>query len=316
MKAAFGGLSMASKLWAAGITAGAVAAVYGVKEAVEAFKEMSKAQDEAAESGKRLAESQRGLSKVAEKGTSIGTVEAYKSQAESRIAELEKVNNQMVTSIGMGGQQVRALNLPEEERKKNQAEIDKLKASLTPEALSDMVKRGERRLAGETINKDTAKAVEESQFQKYAAKVGTGALPRLKQTAVNEAAYRDQAAAEGTQQGSREANKYQAQLTATERLIAALEALKKTEDEAKKNIKLGRDTGVQYGPADKPELLRELIEMPKGYGVSGYTGIGGGGAIYGVEAGKDNSVMKISNAVEKISKELQDGRILFVNPNA
>ncbi len=288
LKAAFGGISNASKLMAGGIAIAGVAAVYSVKKAVEAYQEMRQAQDEAAESAERLAKAQESIGKTIESG---GIAKGEEERARKTLIE------GYVSAVGRG----------------DKAEAERINKQLDRIRSGEATAQGEARLGNEALGASGRAAVSDAMFRSALKGVSTADLPKLRTQLTDVQGIQERLAvqpmtSELAGQIKRNAE-YEKQI---ERLIKALEDRAKAEEERANAVletffdgEFRTKPDAATAPGEVPGIRSNRMSLgavPTGYGVGGYTSTGGGGNIYGNRAGMEARVNSMAENVAKIAE--------------
>lgn len=284
-KQALGGITTGSKLMAGAIGIAGVAAVYSVTKAVEAYKEMREAINEAKKAQDRLTESNKQFAKsILEKGIVPGTE--------------EKTLRQLETAR-------------QENRFTGQTDADR-KAMREAE---DFIISGEAgrlgaRLAFEkNLSPELKSALKEEELlNRYGGK-SVGELQKIEDQASSE---RDRGLLMGGGEGAIIASEAQKVINEVRPFIEAIgratQEAEKLEREMMERTR-AEEEGVRggYNPYNTIRTAAPMgpvptaYTMPQGYGVGGYTSTGGGGNIYGNTAGMGERIRSMAEDVRRIA---------------
>lgn len=282
-KMALSGISTGSKIMAGAVGLAGVAAVYSIKKAVDAYQEMREAQDEAADSAKRLAEVQMSIAdNIANKGVAKGEEERARKLLYQEYADASQRGDR----AGMA---------------KVNAQLERIRSG-------EATRQGEARLGDAALTTQGRSALEEARFRNTLKSFTPADLPRLRSqlTGVQDAQGR-LATEPRTQENATQLNTNAKAEKDLERLIKALETLSQAEEDRANAVletffdgsfrtaKEGVMAGGQMPVAASP------YQVPTGYGVGGYTSTGGGGNIYGNTAGMADKIKSINDNVQIIA---------------
>lgn len=287
-KAALSGISTGSKIMAGAIGLAGVAAVYSVKKAVDAYKEMREAQDEATASAERLAAAQMSIGKTVQES---GIAKGEEERARNTLIE------GYVAAVGRG----------------DRGEADRINAQLDRIRSGEATAQGESRLGNQALTSGGRNAIEEARFRNSLKGVSTADLPGLRSQLANVQGIQGELAGRPmTQELAAQINANANTEKQIERLIKALE-MRAKEEEDRANAVLETFFDGSFRTAKEAEVSAAaqvpgarfsrtpINAVPTGYGVGGYTSTGGGGNIYGNRAGMEDRVNSMAENVAKIA---------------
>lgn len=282
-KAALGGISTGSKVLAGAVGLAGVAAVYSIKKAVEAYGEMKQAQDDAAESAKKLADIQASVADNIAKG---GVAKGEEGKARKLLID------QYTEAAGRGDKAG---------MQKANEQLDRLRSG-------EATKQGEARLGAEALTSSGRSAIEEAKFRAALKGVSTADLPGLRSQLSGVQDIQGRLANEPmTREVAASINANAQAEKQLDRLIKALETRAKEEEDRANAVLETFFDGSFRTSKDAPLAPIPTAQvptgytMPSGYGVGGYTSTGGGGNIYGNTAGMANRIQSIADNVKKIA---------------
>ncbi len=183
-RGAMAGATVATRLMGGAVALAFTASAYAVIKAVEAYKEMSEAMDEATESAKKLLGVQQSIGKtITEKGVSTGGESQARAMAEAEIkASEERLKKRASLSIynpftdkttyfgGMSPDEVKA----------EQAAIAANRAAIASIDSGEARRRGEQRIYGQELSPEAKRQMDAEALRLRAAGMGPEDLKELK----------------------------------------------------------------------------------------------------------------------------------------
>ncbi len=282
-KQALSGISTGSKVMAGAVGLVGVAAVYSIKKAVEAYDEMRQAQDDAAESAKKLLQVQMEVSKSIEKN---GIAAGEEGRATKTLVD------SYVVAAGNG----------------DKVEMARINKQLDRIRSGEATAQGEARLGESALGSGGKSARSEALFRNSLKGVSTADLPGLRAQLSNVQGIQENLATQPLTTEVGNSIKRNAEIEKSiERLIKALEQRSK-EEEDRANAVLDTFFDGSFKSSSPPITTSEMKQVPtaysipSGYGVGGYTSTGGGGNIYGNTAGMGQRIATMAENVKKIAE--------------